>query len=83
MSSLYNEIKPPHNYYKPQWDVYYEGFVTRFRYFYPNRNFDEVQKKIEEMVLKRRFKEVGEKKYWEAMRNDNNNEDAMPTDFSM
>lgn len=65
LNKLYHEVPRPSNKKKLDlWKVYYENISYRFKEFFPIRNQIDIEKKLEEMIIKRQFKEIGEAEFW-------------------
>jgi hypothetical protein len=68
LNVLYFELEKPANGSVGAWDVYYEGFASRFLITFPHRDKQEVIEKIQEMYAVRHFKEKGEIEYWKSIK---------------
>jgi len=65
LNMLYLDIPRPQYNKKELWRFYYEQMSRRFQQFHPTRSLSDISEKIEDMLLKRQMKEVGELSYWE------------------
>jgi len=48
------------------WKNYYATFATRYQLFFPRRKTHDIIAKVQECLRAHRFKEPGEKQYWES-----------------
>jgi NAD+--asparagine ADP-ribosyltransferase len=65
LNKLYHEVPRPSNKKKmDSWKIYYISISSRFKEFFPERKQIDIEQKLEEMITKRQFKELGETDYW-------------------
>lgn len=64
LNDIYNSTEKPNSRLAVAWNMYYRSMAGKFLSFFPLRSEREVLQKINEMIAKKRFKEVGEYEYW-------------------
>ncbi len=71
INQLYLELPRTKGKQLGQWEHYYINFANRFRSIFTHRKQDEIIDKVQELIVSRKLKEVGEEQYWDNIKGKN------------